>query len=174
MVFIYGTSGNKEENEWSLNKARFDAETWYYRGNGAVDLVADKDFSLSKYANRGVVLFGNAATNTAWKLLLNDCPLQVTRNAITAGDKRFEGNDLAACFVWPLRDSANTSVAVVSGTGLKGMYAAYGNQYFAGGSGFPDYMIFRLNMLQEGVKGMQMAGFFDNDWKLAAEEMNVK
>jgi len=174
MVFVYGTSGHKEENEWSFNKARFDAESWYYRGNGAVDIVADKDFSISKFANRGVVLFGNAATNTAWKILLNDCPLQVTRNVITAGDKRLEGDDLAACFVWPLRNSASTSVAVVSGTGLKGMYAAYGNQYFAGGSGFPDYMIFRLNMLQEGVKGMQMAGFFDNDWKLSANEMIVK
>jgi predicted esterase len=166
MVFVYGTTGNKEENEWSLNKARFDAETWYYRGNGAVDMVADKDFSISKYANRGVVLYGNAVTNTAWKLLLNDCPLQVTRNVITAGGKQFEGDDLAACFVWPIRNSAIASVAVISGTGLKGMYAAYGNQYFAGGSGFPDYMIFRLNMLQDGVKGVQMAGFFDNDWKL--------
>jgi dienelactone hydrolase len=166
MVFVYGTSGTAAENAWSLNKARFDAETWYYRGNGAVDIVADNNFSISKYANRGVVLYGNAVTNTAWKVLLNNCPLQVTRNVITAGDKKMEGDDLAACFVWPLRNSPIASIAVVSGTGLKGMYAAYGNQYFAGGSGFPDYMVFRLNMLQDGGKGVQMAGFFDNEWKL--------
>lgn len=53
MVFVYGTSGNKEENEWSLNKAKYDAETWDYRGNGAVDIIADKEFLLSKYKNRG-------------------------------------------------------------------------------------------------------------------------
>jgi hypothetical protein len=49
MVFVYGTAGNKEENEWALQKVRYDAETWYYRGNGAVDIIADKDFSLAKY-----------------------------------------------------------------------------------------------------------------------------
>ena len=43
MVFVYGTSGTKEENDWSYNKARYDAETWYYRGNGAVDMIADKN-----------------------------------------------------------------------------------------------------------------------------------
>ena len=58
MVFVYGTVGTKEENEWAYNKARYDAETWYYRGNGAVDVITDKEFSLTAYADRGVVLFG--------------------------------------------------------------------------------------------------------------------
>jgi hypothetical protein len=70
-------------------------------------------------------------------------------------------------------NSATASVSVVSGTGLKGMRAADANQYFAGGSGFPDFMIFRLNMLQDGVEGLSMAGFFDNEWKLSADEMIV-
>ncbi|HEY1114031.1 MAG TPA: alpha/beta hydrolase-fold protein, partial [Chitinophagaceae bacterium] len=52
MVFVYGTGGSREENEWSLNKARYDAETWYYRGNGAVDVVADKELALQKYKDR--------------------------------------------------------------------------------------------------------------------------
>jgi len=47
---------------------------------------------------------------------------------------------------------------------LKGMQAANANQYFAGGSGFPDYMIFRLQMLQTGAPGILKAGFFENDW----------
>ncbi|RYG01082.1 MAG: alpha/beta hydrolase, partial [Chitinophagaceae bacterium] len=32
MLFVYGTKGNKIENNWAIAKARFDAETWYYRG----------------------------------------------------------------------------------------------------------------------------------------------
>lgn len=171
MVFVYSTGGSKEEQEWSFNKARYDAETWYYRANGAVDIIADKEFSLTKYAGRGVVIYGNAATNAAWKILLSDCPIQVNRNQITVGDKKAAGDDLAAYFIWPLRNSSVASVAVISGTGIKGMNAANANQYFAGGSGFPDYMIFRMNMLQEGVNGIEMAGFYDNDWKLTVEEM---
>ena len=171
MVFVYGTSGTKEENEWSFQKARFDAETWYYRGNGAVDVIPDKEFSLQKYKDRGVVLFGNNSTNRAWAILLNDCPIQVERGRISAGSKTWSGDDLSAYFVWPIRSSAVASVGVVSGTGMKGLNAANANQYFAGASGFPDFMIYSLNMLQAGLPAVKMAGFYDHNWTLKEEEL---
>ncbi|WP_083421743.1 carboxylesterase family protein [Arsenicibacter rosenii] len=169
MVYVYGTKGTKEENDWNYQKARFDAETWYYRGNGAVDLIPDTEYNLTAYKDRGVVLFGNATNNAAWKVLLADCPIQVERQQVRAGNQQWSGDDLAACFVWPIRGSANASVAVIGGTGLKGMQAANANQYFAGASGFPDFMIFGLDMVKNGSKGVRMAGFFDNDWKLSPE-----
>ncbi len=46
------------------------------------------------------------------------------------------------------------------------MKAANANQYFAGGSGFPDIMVFRLKMLNEGVGQVAYAGFYDNNWRL--------
>jgi poly(3-hydroxybutyrate) depolymerase len=171
MIFVYGTAGTREENEWSFNKARYDAETWYYRGNGAIDIVADKDYSLAKYKDRGVILYGNKSTNKAWNTLLNDCPIQVERNKITAGEKVWSGPDLAAYFVWPIPNSVVASVASISGTGLTGMKTTDANQYFAGGSGFPDFMIFRLAMLQSGTGGVEMAGFFDMNWKISNEEL---
>jgi hypothetical protein len=170
MVFIYATAGSAEENQWSFDKARFDAETWYYRANGAVDIIADKDYSWEKYEGRNVILFGNATTNRAWKTLLSDCPIQVDKNKITAGEQSFTGNDLAAYFTWPIRRSAGNSVGVIGGTGLEGMRATLGNQYFAGGSGFADYMIFSLQMLAKGSEGIKMAGYFDNRWKMTANE----
>lgn len=166
MVFVVGTTGSKEETAWNWNKARYDAETWYYRGNGAVDIITDKDYSLDKYKDRGVILIGNKTTNAAWTILLDDCPIQVERNLIVAGAQRWEGDDLATYFVWPLKNSDRASVAVLTGTGIKGNQAAYANQYFAGASGFPDYMIFSFDMLKEGAKALKLTGFFDNDWKL--------
>jgi len=171
MIFIYGTTGTKEENEWSFNKARYDAETWYYRGNGAVDMIADKEFSLLKYRDRGIILYGNSNTNAAWKMLLNECPIQVKRNQILAGNKIWNGDDMAACFVWPLHNSDIASVGVIAGTGLNGMKAANGNQYFAGASGFPDFMIYKSTMLQSGATGVELAGFFDNNWRM--DEANM-
>ncbi len=173
MVFVYGTKGNREENAWSLNKARYDAESWYYRGNGAVDIVSDKEYTLSGYPGRAVILFGNASTNAAWKLLLQDCPIQVERGRIRAGDKVWEGDGLGAYLVWPLRNSPVSCVAVIGGSGLKGMEAANANQYFAGASGFPDFMLFGLDMLQSGGSAVKMAGFFDNDWKLVNSEFEA-
>jgi poly(3-hydroxybutyrate) depolymerase len=175
MVFVYGTTGNAEENDWALNKAKFDAETWYYRGNGAVDIISDKTFNLIKYAGRGVVLFGNANTNSAYKDLLSDCPIKAERGKVTAGNKTWLGDDLATYFIWPIKGASNTSVAVVAGTGIKGMRAANANQYFAGASGFADFMIYSIDMLHEGTKHLKSAGFFDNDWKLAdAEQHSVE
>lgn len=166
MVFVYGTAGTSTENEWAYNKAKFDAESWYYRGNGAVDIISDKEYNAVTYKGRNVILFGNAQTNIAWKILLNDSPIQVERNKITVGDKTYEGDDLAAYFVRPIKNTDINAVAVISGTGVKGMNAANANQYFAGGSGFPDFMIFRLAMLKDGSNAIESVGFFDNEWKL--------
>jgi hypothetical protein len=169
VVFVYGTTGTKEENEWSNNKARYDAESWYYRGNGAVDLIPDHQYTAAKYKDRGVIIYGNKTTNSAWKLVLNDCPVQVERNKIIAGERQFSGDNYGAYIVWPNPNSSISSVAAITGSGLKGMNAASANQYFAGASGFPDYMIFTLDMLNKGVDGVEMAGFYDNDWKLRAD-----
>jgi poly(3-hydroxybutyrate) depolymerase len=166
MVYVYGTGGTKAEQDWSLAKARFDAESWYYRGNGALDIIADKAYSRDRYAGRNVVLIGNSATNSAWKTLLGDCPVQVGKNSVSAGSKKWTGDDLGAYFVWPIRGTAANTVSVISGSGLQGMKAANANQYFAGGSGFPDIMVFRLKMLTEGVDEVAYAGFYDNNWRL--------
>ena len=113
-----------------------------------------------------MILYGNAGTNSAWSLLLNDSPVQVSPNHVSAGPNAWTGDDLAVYFTWPIKNSPLNTVGVVAGTGLKGMNAANANQYFAGGSGFPDYMIFRLDMLRNGSEAIELAGFFDNNWQM--------
>jgi poly(3-hydroxybutyrate) depolymerase len=166
MVFVYGTSGTKEENEWSLAKAAYDAEMWYYRANGAVDMVADSDFRPGDYPDRGIIIYGNATTNAAWKLMLSNCPVQVERGVVTVGGERITGGNFGAYIMYPRYDSNIASVAAVTGTGLIGMHAADANQYFTGGSGFPGYMIFSADMLREGVNKVIKAGYYTNKWEL--------
>lgn len=170
MVFVYGTSGTTEENNWAFNKARFDAETWYYRGNGAVDMISDKEFNPASYPDQGIIIYGNATTNSAYNKLLTNCPILVKRGSISFGKEILKGNDLGAYFMWPRNDSKIASVAVITGTGIQGMHAADANQYFSGGSGFPDYMIFSTDLVKEGIKGLKFAGFFNNSWELSDSE----
>ncbi|MBW8684561.1 carboxylesterase family protein [Chitinophaga rhizophila] len=170
MVFVYSTAGQPAENEWSLNKARYDAETWYYRGNGAVDIVADKDFKAANYPDRGIILYGNASTNNAWKQLLQQSPVQVSRGKVTVGQREYTGDGLATYFMWPRADSKKAAIAVVAGTGLAGMRAADANQYFAGGSGFPDYMVFGIDLLKGDMQSVKTAGFYNTEWKLDESE----
>ena len=154
------------------NKSRYDAESWYYRGNGAVDLVADTEFDAKVYAGRGIVLFGNMSNNSAAAGLLNDCPVQVTTGSAKAGSNQWSGDDLGIYQVWPHPLNEFSSIALIGGTGIKGMRAAEANQYFAGGSGFPDYMIFSLDMLSKGEAGIKAAGYFSNQWKLETDAVN--
>lgn len=166
MIFVYGTKGNQDENKWAYNKARYDAEVWYYRGNGAVDIIADVNFKPEKFKDRGVILYGNAVTNQAWSKSLNNCPVHVSRDRIKVGTAVYQGTDLGAYFAWPRSDSQTAMIGVVSGTGLQGMRTADPNQYFAAGSGFPDYLIFSASMLKDGASGIKAAGFFNNEWRL--------
>lgn len=166
MIYVYGTKGNAAENTWAYNKARYDAESWYYRGNGAVTIIADKDFNPKAYPDRGIIIYGNATTNSAYKTMLKNCPVIVNRGSIKVGNHNYNGDNLAAYFIWPRADSKKASVAIISGTGLKGMQAADANQYFAAGSGFPDYIIFSVDLLKDGAKAIKQAGFYGNDWSL--------
>ncbi len=166
VVLVYATKGNAKENEWYQNKARFDAETFYYRGNGSVDVIPDTEYSVAKYPDRNVVLYGNKDNNRAWTLLLKDAPIQVSKGKITAGSRTFSGDDLGTYFVYPHPQSETASVGVVAGTGDAGMRATSPNNYISGITGFPDLMIYRADMLKDGLTGMEAAGFFDNDWTL--------
>ena len=166
MIFVYGTAGNDAENQWAYTKARYDAEVWYYRGNGSVEIFSDREFDPARFPDRGIILYGNASTNSAWSKLLKSCPIQVFRDRVAIGSKTFSGNDLGAYFIWPRADSRIASVAVITGTGLAGLRATEANQYFAAGSGFPDYMIFSASMLTSGAQGIMAAGFYTNQWRI--------
>ncbi|MFB2119551.1 prolyl oligopeptidase family serine peptidase [Parapedobacter sp. 2B3] len=166
MVYVYGTKGNALENQWALEKARYDAESWYYRGNGAFDIVPDHAFKPEDYADRNIILIGNANTNSAWKTLLADCPIQVGSSNLAIGKQHVSGIDVGGYFIWKMPGSDTRTVGVITGTGLKGMQAATANQYFAGASGFPDYLFFNLDMLTRGPEGILHAGFYDNHWQI--------
>ncbi|MDA0813679.1 MAG: prolyl oligopeptidase family serine peptidase [Verrucomicrobia bacterium] len=166
VVFVYGTTGDAGQNSWALAKARFDAETFWYRGNGSIDIVADADFDAEKFKDRSVILFGNSATNGAWKTLLADCPINVTNGTVQFGDEKIEGDDLTALFVYPRPDSSRASVGVVAGTGMAGFRASDRLPYFVSGVAYPDFTIMKSETLLKRRAGVVKAGFFTNQWQL--------
>jgi len=164
IVFVYATGGSAPEREWYQNRARFDAETFYYRGNGSIDVIPDSEFSLEKYKDQNVIIYGNASNNKAWNLLLKNSPIQINNQQVKVGDKILKGDDLAAYFVLPRKDSKIAMVGVVAGTSEAGMKATWANNYISGITGFPDVMIFKADLLLKGLPEMKVTGFFDNDW----------
>jgi hypothetical protein len=163
MTFVYGTHGTPEENAWALAKVRYDAEQFWYRGNGSVDVVADSAFDPAREPERNVILYGHAEMNSIWPVLLGGAPLQVRRGAIKIGGREEKGDQFGCLLIYPRPGSDRALVAAVAGTGLHGSRLTDPLPYFASGVGYPDWVVFDA----AGVRG---AGYFGNDWSIEKGE----
>jgi pimeloyl-ACP methyl ester carboxylesterase len=170
LVFVYGTRGTAAENAWAFAKARFDAETFWYRGNGSVDVIPDSAFDPRKEPDRSVILYGHADQNTAWKALLGQSPVQVYRGGVDVGERKLAGEDLACLFLRPRPGSERACVGVVSGSGLVGLRLTDRLPYFVSGVAYPDCLILTPMVLSRGSEGVRLAGFFGANWSVASGE----
>ena len=166
VVFIYSTIGSKEENDWSFAKAKFDAEHFWYQGNGAIEVISDFDYNPEKYKNRNIILYGNSETNSAWNELLRNSPVQVNRESIIIEEKKYIANDLSCLFIRPKKNEDELTVGVVSGTGLVGLRLNNAIPYMSPGFTYPDVTVFSSDLLLGGEKGYIAAGFYGYDWSI--------
>jgi predicted esterase len=165
VVFVYGTQGESAENRWAEDKARYDAESFWYQGNGSVEVIPDRLFDPAAYRDRSVVLYGHAQSNGAWDKLLAGAPVRVERGMVRVGERAFEGKSRAAMFVYPRQDSPTASVAVVAGSDLTGMRMTDAVPWLMPGYAFPDVLVFN-SAAMEGEEGIDFAGFFGMDWSV--------
>ncbi|MFA7229078.1 MAG: prolyl oligopeptidase family serine peptidase, partial [Melioribacteraceae bacterium] len=164
VVFIYGTNGDEAENEWAFQKARYDAEQFWYQGNGSIKVISDKQFNRKDYPANNFLIYGNSETNLAWNILLGDSPVQIKKGKVRIGSKEFSGKDLACLFVRPVKGSDYNTVGVVSGSGLEGMKLTDRRLYLQPGYPFPDLMLFDGTFTSKGIDGVKSAGYFGLDW----------
>lgn len=170
-MLVFGTRGTPEENAWAAAKARFDAETFWYRGNGSLEVVADTEFRPEVDPDRNVVLYGNAETNGAWPALLSTSPVQVRHDDVRVGVRPEAGDDLAVLLVRPRAGSDRAVVGVVGGTGLVGMRLTTRLRYFVSGVAYPDLLIFGPGVLTDGTGDVRAAGYFGIDWGVDSGEI---
>jgi hypothetical protein len=90
------------------------------------------------------------------------------RGKASLGNKTYTGDDIGAYYIWP-NSSNHSTIALIGGTGIKGMKASDANQYFSGGSGFPDFMIYSLDMMKGGDSAIKAAGYYNNQWQLGTD-----
>jgi len=179
-VLVYGTAGSEAEDRALLERARCDAATWWYRGNGSARLVSDQEFLARGEAWTfgmelgawvpNVVLYGNADTNGAWRKLLGEAPpVDARRGALRCGTREWRGDDLAGLFVLPRRDVQGDVVALIGAcadSGPAGARLGYALAPFASGVGTPDFTLFSARVLAQGDGGVLATGFFDARWQL--------
>ncbi|MDR3689237.1 MAG: prolyl oligopeptidase family serine peptidase [Fimbriimonas sp.] len=164
-VFVVATHGTPEENYWSLCKARYDAETLQYRGNGSVDIVTDREYRPSWARN--VVVYGNLDNNSAYRALLSDCPVKFARNSVKVGDKVIAGLDLGGLLIYPHKVQSHWyMVGAITGTSVVGLRTTDRLGILGSGVSYPDWTIVSADILKKGDDGIRGCGFFGNDWQI--------
>ncbi len=185
VIFVYGTHGSREENAWAFDKARYDAEVFWYQRGGSVDIVSDREFRANVDPDRSVILYGNDDTNSAWREVLDNPPVNVSDGKVTFDKKVMKGKDYACFMFRPRKGSTVASVGVVSGTGIEGMRLTFAVPYLEPWYSLPDLAIFNLGMFSRemktneaggknygrrisfgGEQGAKIAGFFGLDWSV--------
>ncbi|HEX6884013.1 MAG TPA: prolyl oligopeptidase family serine peptidase [Planctomycetota bacterium] len=165
------TMGTAEENAAALQRARHDAETWWYRGNGVAVIKEDRQLSATSLAytiGRNLILYGNATINCAWSLVVPpEYPLEIRRGQARLGAREWEGEALGALAVGARREGG--LFAVLGSSGPEADRAAVSLALFVSGVGYPDYVVYGPEVLAQGDGGVRAAGFLDHRWQLAAE-----
>jgi predicted esterase len=174
VVLVYGSKGSTEENAWAFAKSRFDAETFWYQGNGSIEVVQDVDFNPSDDPDRNVVLYGNAETNTAWRALFAGGPVQVLPGEVRVGNQKIAGDDLGILVIYPRPGSDTACVGVVGGTGITGMRLTDRRPYMHPGFAYPDLVIFSADQAYIDGDIVRAAGFFGLDWSVERGEFVYK
>ncbi len=175
MAFVYGTAGRPEENAWSSAKARFDAEQWQYRGNGAVDLLPDTEATPERLGGRNVVLYGNLRTNLAMQRFLDPrCPIRLDRGVIEVEGRSWRGGGYSALFAYPKRGDAGGMAVVVGGTGIQGMRQTDRLPYLSPGIAYPDWTVLGPGYWRQGAPAIIGTGFFSNDWRIDPDQSAIR
>lgn len=169
-VLVFGTGGSEAEQQATFDKARLDAEQFGYRGNGSVEVIPDTEYSPEQEPGRCVVLYGNADTNRHWKTLLAGSPVSAARGKVTVGETSLDGEQYALLLARPHPLHSGSMVAAVGATGAAGMRATLRLPYFLAGTGVPDFVVLSADLPAKGLEGVQVAGFFSNDWRYAPQE----
>lgn len=175
MLYIVGTTGTPEETRANWEKARYDSELFYYRGNGAIEMRTDTEWANNPQAfqGRNLVLIGHEDNNKAMVSLLATSPIHVRRGTLEWPGKKVEGSNLAAVFVRPLPGDPDGSIVIQAGTGPEGLRLNQRLSLWVSGSSFPDFLIYDTSMLNKGAEGILATGYFGTDWEWAPSQVST-
>lgn len=166
-LFVYATKGTPEENAWSRERAEFDAEQWWYRGNGRATIISDVAY-LSKRTPVRAVLYGNAQTNAAWTALPPDGGVEAVRSGIRIGDRSFERPGLGLLAIRRLGNGP--VIGLIGGTDVAGCRTTDRLPVFLSGVGIPEVVVLDASFWTDGEAGILGAGLLGNDWSIEGGE----
>lgn len=163
-LFVVPTGGSPEETADAVARARFDAEVWWYRGNGRAIVVADTEVTAKDWKNSNLILLGSADSNACWKKIADRLPFRAAPGEITIGADVLKG-DLALAAVYPNPESPTRLVAVIGASGPAGRRAWQAMGWWHPDTGSPDVLCWGTDVQEKGPDAVRAIGHYGADWK---------
>jgi len=164
-ILIYGTQGNSDSTEINLHRARVEAQNWWLRGNGYVEIVPDTELNSEIIQRYNLILFGGSETNAVTAKIKKDLPISIKNNRIIIEGKEIEKDDVAFQMIYPNPLNKEKYVVIKGGTSPKGEELAGLFNVIYSGSGLPDFIVYDEAVKEKGWGAIIAAGFFEMNWK---------
>ena len=144
VVLVYGTRGTDAENAWMRNRARFDAEQFWYRGNSGVTIMSDVEF-LKSCTGRNALCYSIGKGNALF-------------------EAQFDIQERSADSLLLRRvDRQGTSLSFFHASNLPSARLSERIPLFSAGVAIPDILVINPTMLKDGIKGVEAIGFTRQD-----------
>lgn len=166
LLFVYGTA---DDDETAISRRLAQALSVPRPGvTVRYPVEADVEVSAADIASRSLVIVGTPAGNSLLARIADRLPIRALRGAVEAGGRRFEGDRVAAAFVFPNPLNPARYVLVYTGASKDALFYADHLPEL-----LPDWVIFDASTWQTkgGVvlgadRDVLAAGFFDREWRL--------
>ncbi|MFQ6092495.1 MAG: hypothetical protein ACE5OR_07430 [bacterium] len=153
-VLVYGTQGDSAATEVNLHHARVQAQQWWRRANGRVDILPDTEVTSETVEQYNLILFGRPETNAITARVHRDLPILIGAGRVALGDRVIEGEGIGVQFIYPNPLNPTKFILVHGGTDPEGEE--------------------RSTLFGTLYSGAGLCGFFDMDWNLNEKLMYSK
>jgi pimeloyl-ACP methyl ester carboxylesterase len=164
-ILIYGTQGDSDSTEINLHHARVEAQNWWFRGNGHVEIIPDIELNSEIIHRYNLILFGGPETNAVTAKIMKDLPISIKNDRLIIDGQEIEKDDVAFQMVYPNPLNPEKYVVIKGGTSPKAEELAGLFNVIYSGSGLPDFLIYDETVKEKGWAAIIATGFFDVNWK---------
>jgi len=174
MVHVYGT-GRAENTEELRKTAQKGAHGWpLWLWTVDQEVIPDTEVTPELARQAHLVLYGTPGDNRVLDRIMHQLPIQVSGDAVVAGDVRYVGKGLGTRFIYPNPEAPSRYVIVNAAPTIDGVRRSHNLPDFV-----PDYVIYDASSTAARArlipgKPPLARGFFDARWQWAPSPATSK
>jgi len=157
-------------DRWVRAELAHAAERWRAVCRGSVEIKLDRDLTEADYADKNLILWGDAAGNAAIRALADHLPIigtdatAATGRMLVKGGERWDAANHVPAFIYPNPRNPKRYVVLNSGLTFREAHDRTNSQQ---NPKLPDWVVFDIRepATAQSAARVAAAGFFDEQWK---------